>query len=160
MDIIDYIANADYLVQLSDNEGYCYSVIEALTAGVPVLVTPCPVFDELQIKDGEHGYFLPFDMKNLPLNKIYNNIPQVQYTPPKDRWDELLAHGHSDYQEHANKIYTVKATKEYAELNIKDATLGRIPTVGETWDVNYRRLQILTGDNKYKKCFVKIVGIK
>ena len=160
MDIIDYIANADYLVQLSDNEGYCYSVIEALTAGVPVLVTPCPVFDELQIKDGEHGYFLPFDMKELPLDKIYNNIPKVEYTPPKDRWEELLEHGKSDYQERASKIYTVKATKEYADANIKDGTLGRVPVAGETWDVNYRRLQVLQGDNKYRKCFVKVVDIK
>lgn len=157
MDIIDYIANADYLVQLSDNEGYCYSVVEALTAGVPVLVTPCPVYKELQIKNGEHGYILPFDMKNLPLEDIYNNIPKVNYTPPADRWDELLAHGKSDYQERAKKIYTVRATKEYAEANIQDATLGRIPKVGEQWKVNYRRLQILLGDNKYKKAFVKVV---
>lgn len=84
MNIIDYIANADYLVQLSDNEGYCYSVIEALTAGVPVLITPCPVFEELQIKNKEHGYILPFDMKNLPIEDIYNHIPKVKYTPPKD----------------------------------------------------------------------------
>ena len=31
LDIIDYIANADYLVQLSDCEAYCYSVVESLT---------------------------------------------------------------------------------------------------------------------------------
>lgn len=31
LDIIDYIANADFLVQLSDCEAYCYSVVESLT---------------------------------------------------------------------------------------------------------------------------------
>lgn len=160
MNIIDYIANADYLVQLSDNEGYCYSVIEALTAGVPVLITPCPVFEELQIKNKEHGYILPFDMKNLPIEDIYNHIPKVKYTPPKDEWDKLLAHGYSDYQEKASKTYIVKATKEYVELNIRDSTLERVPKVGEQWTVNYHRLQTLLGDNKYNKTFVKVVGTK
>jgi glycosyltransferase involved in cell wall biosynthesis len=34
--IKDYIAEADYLVQLSSEEAFCYSVVEALEIGTPV----------------------------------------------------------------------------------------------------------------------------
>ena len=84
LDIEKYIANADYLVQLSDNEGYCYSVVEALTQGIPVLVTPCPVFNEIGLINGENCYILPYDMNELPIDDIYNNIPKFEYTPMKD----------------------------------------------------------------------------
>ncbi len=160
LNILDYIANADYLVQLSDNEGYCYSVIEALTAGVPVLITPCPVFQELEIHNKEHGYILPFDMKKIPIKEIYNNIPKVQYTPPKDGWNELLAHGNSNYIENTKKKYKVRARYDYVELHVKDSILGHIPQVGEEWKVDYQRLQTLTKNNKYNRTFVTIVGSK
>lgn len=48
LDISNYIANADYLVQLSDTEGYCYSVIESLCLGTPVIITDMPVMKELR----------------------------------------------------------------------------------------------------------------
>ena len=50
LDITDYIADADYLVQLSNTEGYCYAVAEALTLGTPVIVTDLPVFREMEIQ--------------------------------------------------------------------------------------------------------------
>ena len=55
LDILDYIADADYLVQLSDDESFCYSVVEALSVDTPVIVTDCPVFKELGIIDGKNG---------------------------------------------------------------------------------------------------------
>lgn len=65
---------ADYLVQLSDTEAYCYSVHEALASGVPVITTE---FDQAKkiVKDGKNGYLLKFDLSNLDVDKIFNQIP-------------------------------------------------------------------------------------
>lgn len=157
LDIRDYIANADYLVQLSDNEGYCYSVVEALSAGVPVIVTPCPVFKELGLEDGKNCYFLPFDIEYPPVHKIYNEIPKFTYTPPKDRWNELLIPSKSTWLEERDTIYTVSATSAYEQNKISDAQLHRIPKKGEQWDVDYDRMMFLTGNNHKKLKLVEVV---
>ena len=58
LDIINHIANADYLVQLSDSEAYCYSVVESLCVGTPVIVTECPVFEEIGVVNNKNGFIL------------------------------------------------------------------------------------------------------
>lgn len=57
---------ADYLVQLSYNESYCYSVREALQAGVPCLVSDIPELRKL-ITDGKNGFIYSddFDIEKL-----------------------------------------------------------------------------------------------
>lgn len=70
----DYMADADYVVQLSDHEGFCYSVHEALSVGTPCLVTDIPVFRNVVI-NGYNGYRLPLDMDNIPLDAILNCVP-------------------------------------------------------------------------------------
>ena len=159
LNILDYIANADYLVQLSDNEGYCYSVVEALCAGVPVIVTPCPVFEELGLVDGKNCYKLPFDMKDVDVQKIYNNIPKFTYTPLKDSWDKLLIHEPNPWKKIRNNRYKVIAKSIYQEKNISDAELGRVPKPGEPWIVDYDRMIFLTGKNPRHTAFVKVVKI-
>lgn len=90
----EVIKNHDYVVQLSDTESFCYTMYESLLLGVPVLVTPFPNAKQ-EIKDGENGYILPFDM-NISKDKIkqiYKNIPQnVKYKQEgvKEKWQELL----------------------------------------------------------------------
>jgi hypothetical protein len=39
LNIRNYIADADYTVQLSDTEAYCYTMIESLLLKTPVIVT-------------------------------------------------------------------------------------------------------------------------
>ena len=42
LDIRDYIADADYLIQLSDTESYAYSIVEAACLGRnPIIVLKC-----------------------------------------------------------------------------------------------------------------------
>lgn len=72
------IAKSDYLVQLSDTEGFAYSVYEALQCKTPCIITPFASGNE-QITDGENGYIIPFDMQNIDLDKIVNTIPVVKY---------------------------------------------------------------------------------
>ena len=160
LDIVNFIANADYLVQLSDNEGYCYSVVEALTAGVPVIVTPCPVFDEIGIKDGKNSYILPFDMNEIDVNKIYNKIPKFEYTAKEDRWGELLINEPNKWPKEKNATYIVEATSAYEDNKIADAQLHTIPKRGFKWEVDYNRMFFLIGNNPKELKLVKVVGIK
>lgn len=97
MDIGPHIKAADWLVQLSDNEGYCYSVVEALQLGVPVIVTPCPVFDELGVDD-RNSIRLPFDFDEIPVKEILNGKKdRFVYKPKKDGWSEMLGKTQSTY---------------------------------------------------------------
>lgn len=66
---------ADYLVQMSDTEAYCYSIREAMQLGVPVLATPFPEAQKI-IKNGKNGYIIDFDLSNLNVKKIFENKPQ------------------------------------------------------------------------------------
>lgn len=109
LEVRDYIALADYYVVLSDTEGCPYSPMEANCLGVPCLYTPVPSMIEIGIQ----GYMLPFDMKDIPLEDIYNKIPKVNYTPPKDIWDELLVHDKRTYD--PKDIVEVQSLKTYED---------------------------------------------
>ena len=115
LDIRDYIAEADYLVQLSDVESMCYSVCESLELKTPVIVTPCPVFKELGIKNKEHGYIVPFDMSNISIEEIYNNIPKkFSFKTPSDIYDKLLVKGKKTYK--PSKLVTATCIKPYYDM--------------------------------------------
>jgi len=157
LDIIPHIAESDYLVQLSDNEGYCYSVIEALMCGTPVIVTDLPVFKELNLNDS-NSIRLSFDMKDIPIDKIVARDFDFQYEPKKDIWGEILAAGDSVYQEELNTIYEVEALPTYEDYRIKDQELNRVPKAGEHWTVTKARLDVLNGKNSKKTRFVKLVN--
>ena len=75
--LLDMIADADYLVQLSDKEGYCYAVHEALMLGTPVIVTDIEAFKGI-VENGINGYKLPLkmDYKENILKDIIYNIPR------------------------------------------------------------------------------------
>lgn len=118
LDIINYIANADYLVQLSDNEGYCYSVVESLCVGTPVIVTECPVFKELGVKNDENGFIVDFDLSNVNINDIYEKDFKFEYKPKKDNWNKYLEPGESEYQKDLKKIVKVKCIKKYDDMEL------------------------------------------
>lgn len=119
LNLENFVAASDYLVQLSDNEGYCYSVAESLCLGTPVIVTDCPVFRELGVKDGKNGFILPFDMSTVPIKKIYKGLPPFEYKPKEDTWGEILEKGRSTYkQELEDKVY-VEVVMEYYDLQLK-----------------------------------------
>jgi glycosyltransferase involved in cell wall biosynthesis len=90
LDITGYIAEADYLVQLSSSEAFCFSVVESLMLGVPVIVRDLPIWKEIGLKDRENCFILDFDMKNVTVNEIYKGLGSFKYTPPKSDWDKYL----------------------------------------------------------------------
>ncbi len=157
LDVTNFVANADYLVQLSDNEGYCYSVIEALSMGVPVITTPCPVFDELGLKDGVNCYQVPFDMENVDVNKFVNKPLKFTFKAPQDSWDKLLIDSKSTWFEERDTRYLVEALDTYQEKHISDGELHKIPEKGFRWSVNTERMKVLTGQNERKLHFVKVI---
>ena len=63
---IELLRAADYLIQLSYNESYCYSVRQALQRGVPCIVSDIPELRKL-IQDGKNGYIYndDFDIDRL-----------------------------------------------------------------------------------------------
>lgn len=87
-----YIKRADYLVQLSDHEGFGYSVLEALMVGTAVICTPFETTKELGVVDGKNGYIIPYDL-NFAVEKLLT-VPEFSYTYDNDKiktkWTKLL----------------------------------------------------------------------
>lgn len=153
LDILPYVQEADYLVQLSDTEAWSYSINEALSLGVPIITTDMPMIKEL----GDNlGYVLPFDMSEIPVDKIYKKKPKVDFILKSDNWEKYLKKSKSNYRQDRMKIYKVKATSAYKDLNLSDKELNKIPDIGEKFEVSYDRLQELL-NNKYNVEFVEIV---
>ena len=115
LDIRDYIADADYLVQLSDTEAWSYSVLESLAiCKTPVIVTPIPCFEEMGIKSGINGYVIDFDMKNIPIDDIYNKIPKVDFKAPQDIYNKLLIDKPNTYT--PDKMVQCRVLRSYTDI--------------------------------------------
>ena len=121
LDIRNYIAIADYIVQLSDTEAWSYSVLESLCLSTPVIITPIPCFDEMGIKSGVNGYVLPFDMKEIPIEDIYNNIPKFTFKAPKDIYDKLLIHKKKTYI--PSELVQCRALKNYFDVEFQKSII-------------------------------------
>lgn len=130
VDIRNKIRSADYLVQLSDDEGFCYSIIEALEEGTPIICTPIKVLEELNIHNKEHGHIVPFDM-DFDIN-IIRDIPKVNYTfdniSSLEAWRKKLGKGTGQ------GITVIECIHKY-----RDIQLDRYVEEGERFTVNRRR---------------------
>ena len=115
-DIVDFIANADYLVQLSDSESYSYSTVEALTLGTPVIVTDLPVLREIGVENEKNGFILPLDMSNIPVEKIYKGLKRFEYTPKESRYETILAKGKAEFDD--SKMVCVRCKRHYFDVEL------------------------------------------
>lgn len=70
------IAKHSYLVQLSDTEGFCYSMYESLSVLTPVIVTNFNSAYEMVV-DGVNGYIFDMDLSDFCVNKI-KSIPLIK----------------------------------------------------------------------------------
>ena len=125
-DVRDIIKTNDYLIQLSDDEeSYSYTINEALSMGVPIIATDMSILKELGIKDKEHGYILNFNMKEIPIKEIYENIPKPKYIPPKDRWNELLDNTPTKYK--PKEMIAIRCIKPYKDIEYDEhISMGRL----------------------------------
>jgi hypothetical protein len=140
LDILDFIADADYLVQLSDTEGYSYSIVEALSVGTPVICTEIPVAQEQGIVDGVTGFILPFDMSRIPVKEIYKGMRRKKVEPKESNYDEVLAPGKAEIEKDLKKKTTVLVKKVYVDLQF-----DKQMNPGEKFDVDRKRAEHLEG---------------
>lgn len=111
MDIVDEIAKADFLVQLSDCEAFCYSVVESLMVNTPVICTDLPVFKELGLNEG-NSIICNLQMSNVDLNRLKQPF-KFKYEPPKSNWDKYLDNK-SDYN--PNDYARVRIKRGYTDI--------------------------------------------
>lgn len=157
LNIINDIAEADYLVQLSDSEGYCYSIVEALSVGTPVICTNIPVLKEIGVSKN-NSYILNLDMFNINVDKIYKEIPKVtNYKAPECLLINYIDKIKSKYEEEKRMKYKVRALDTYKRMNVRDEQLNRVPEPGEEFIVSTDRLEVLSGNNSYEVKFVEVV---
>lgn len=159
LDVESNIKKADYLVQLSKHEAFCYAVVKSLCLGTPCIVTDLPVFKEIGVNNSNS---IILDMNNITdeqIDNIFNKDFNFTYTPPKSKWSDILAKGKSSYKYEAEKEreYIVEALQTYKLLRLEDSSLGRIPERGERFKVTEDRLETLLGDNSYGYVFVKLI---
>lgn len=138
LDVLDFIADADYLVQLSDTEGYSYSIVEALSVGTPVIVTDIPVATEQGVVNGKTGFILPFDMSEIPVDAIYKGLRKFTYMPRESHYETVLVKGKAKYAEQRKETVTVQARVRYNDLE-----LGRVVDKGDAIDVTPERADVL-----------------
>ena len=107
-DIIKEIAKADILVQLSDCEAFCYTIVESAIVGTKVVCTNLPVLEELGINN-TNAYICNFEMNNIDINELIKPITKQSYKPPKSNWDKYLDNDSNYNPEEKIKIQTKKA---------------------------------------------------
>ena len=137
--ILDYIADADYLVQLSDTEGYSYSIVEALSVGTPVIATDFAVAREQGIEDGKTGFILPMDMSKIPVKEIVKGVPKFTWKPPESHYETVLVKGKSQYEEDLKSPVKVRARMRFLDLET-----NIIRAQGEEWTPTLLRAIDLT----------------
>jgi glycosyltransferase involved in cell wall biosynthesis len=143
LDIAPYVKAADFLVALSDQESYGYSIVEAWEMGTPTITTPLSVLPELGFVEGKQGFTVPFDVQKAESleNKLF-----TEYKPFKWRnsnreivkqWREVLG--------------DTKPTRKYkpqrglrwvrALLDFKDIQQNRDVKAGEVYQVPFKRAE-------------------
>lgn len=128
-DMRPYIKRADYLVQLSDQEGFGYTIIEALTSGTAVICTPFETTKELGVIDGKNGYVVPFDM-GFDVEKLLK-VPRFKYTYSNnaivEHWKQLLGDSEPSHNYVIDdSVVLVEVLRSY-----RDNKLNRLLNPGE-----------------------------
>ena len=87
----DFLSHADYLVQTSYCESYCYSIHQALNMGVPVISTNIPEAKKV-IENGKNGYLVSIDLHDLDIEKIMEKCPsfEARWEKVEPVWNKVL----------------------------------------------------------------------
>lgn len=123
-DIIPYIKRADYMVQLSDHEGFGYSILEALVNSTAVICTGFETTTELGVVDGYNGYIVPFDME-FDVKKLLNVPSAFEYDwyndLIKDGWERIFM------KKSKSNLVRVRVLKKFNDLILnKTMVPGRL----------------------------------
>ena len=143
LDIQPFIKMADYLVQLSDSEAFCYSIVEALENGTAVIATPLDVLPEIGFEEITHGYIVPFEVDGFDVTKLLN-VPKFEYKRDNAKivkqWRKLLGNTKPTKKYKPGKMVRVRIKLDYL-----DTSLGRVCRMGEYIDMTNDRAQAVIG---------------
>ena len=90
MSILEKIKKADFVVQLSDTESFGYTIVEAMTLGIPLVVTDIAVLPELGINK-RNAIIVPLRKYCVNYNNIVKHIiAKSPYRPPVSDYEKLL----------------------------------------------------------------------
>ena len=140
-DVRGFLKRADYLVHLSENEAYCYSITEALELGVPVIVSDIPILKELGFKDKKHGFILneEFDVNSLLYAPSFKGFKQDNVI---ESWREVLGNTVPSHDYIPDATKAVKCIHPY-----KDMQLEKMIGEGEVFEVTPDRADYLKSLN-------------
>lgn len=115
-----FIEKCDYLVQLSDQEAYSMSILEALALNKPVICTDFPSAAEQGVKDGVSGYVIP---KNMDFNvKKLLKIPVFVFINDKDAiidsWKQIIDAPESAAGQ-SNEVELQVVVSKYYDMELK-----------------------------------------
>ena len=130
--ILNQVKGKGYGVQLSDCEGDCYFTRECEALGIPLIVTPIPSFIEQGLKEGVNCYYVPFDMKDINVDR-FTKIPTYEGYIKEDTWIEQLVKDKSNYKEGNMKV------KLRVLRNYFDVQLEKDLPIGYEWEVTSKR---------------------
>lgn len=146
LDIENYFGGFDYFASFSRTESYGYSIVQAMSYGLPLIVRDIPVLDELKFKDGVHGYKINYDMSNIDevIDKLTKK-PKCIYNKLDDYNDWLKELGelnkYNNYEEERDMKVKVIATKKFE--GIRDAERNVYPKAGDEWETTKERAEFL-----------------
>ena len=126
----------DYVISLTDAEGYCYTVVESLIRGTPVVVTPVPVFQEIGV-NSKNSITLEFDCSNVAqvVDDMFTKKFKFKYTPLESTLGDFLDKTKTDY---SYSLVTVRCKNVY-----RDMQLERTVRVGELLTLEKERAEYL-----------------
>lgn len=147
LDVEHFIKDADYLVQLSDSESWGYSIVESLLLGTPILVTPLETLSEMGFENETMGYILDYDMSNIDVDKIYNEIPKFEYKDDKNKnrkkqWIELLGEP-KEFKPYVYRKDNFMKIRGIVEPYYTDNVEGRNIYYGEEYETSKERATLI-----------------
>ena len=145
----EIVKQYDYLVQLSDTEGFPYSIYEAMQQKVAVIATDFPSIHEM-ITEGKNGFIINKNLLNFDIQKI-TNVPVIKSFKEKSTekdWIKFIdmARPKKTTTEKPKTttatndgLVTVNVTRQY-----HDTVLDKILPIGKKYKVTQERAKQLT----------------
>lgn len=121
LDILPWIQKADYLVQLSDHEAFCYSIVEALSVGTAVITTPISVLGEISVNE-TNSYIVPFDLDGYDTTQFYN-VPEFSYkydnTELIKKWRSILGNKKPEHKYKPPKMVKLLVKRAFYDTELQ-----------------------------------------
>ena len=142
LDITPWIQKADYLVQLSDEEAFCYSLVEALELKTAVITTDLAILEEIGIENSRNGYVVPLDLADDYDTTKFLKVPKFSYDFDNDiiidQWRKLLGNMKPTHKYKPQELKQVRITNQY-----RDTVLNRTMMAGEIVSMPMSRAKIV-----------------